>query len=118
MGNVPTFLGMSAFSNDTHSTIYYLPGTTGWGSTLGGRPTVLWNPQMLNDGKFGARTNRFGFTISGTTNLTLLIQACTNLTNPLWVSVSTNTLTNGSSYFSDFQWTNHPTRYYRLASPW
>ncbi|HEV2318574.1 MAG TPA: leucine-rich repeat domain-containing protein [Verrucomicrobiae bacterium] len=25
-------------------TIYYLPGTTGWGSTFGGRPTATWKP--------------------------------------------------------------------------
>ena len=31
--------------------------------------------------------------------------------------VGTNTLTAGSSYFSDPQWTNHPSRFYRLRSP-
>lgn len=25
-------------------TIYYVPGTTGWGATFGGRPTVIWKP--------------------------------------------------------------------------
>jgi hypothetical protein len=41
----------------------------------------------------------------------------TNLANPVWPSVSTNTLTGGLSYFIDPQWTNHPRRFYRLYSP-
>src|SRR5208337_2871719 len=28
------------FTGDTNLTVYYLPGTTGWGSTLGGCPAV------------------------------------------------------------------------------
>ena len=29
----------------------------------------------------------------------------------------TNTITTGSSYFSDPQWTNYPTRFYRFQMP-
>jgi hypothetical protein len=25
-------------------TIYYVPGTTGWGATFGGHPTAPWKP--------------------------------------------------------------------------
>jgi len=46
-----------------------------------------------------------------------VVEACTNLTNPIWFPVGTNTLTGGSSYFSDAQWTNYPARLYRLRSP-
>jgi hypothetical protein len=38
-GNAPG-ADSTVFSNDNNATIYYLPGTTGWGSTFGGRPTV------------------------------------------------------------------------------
>jgi hypothetical protein len=31
------------FYGDNNATIYYLPGTTGWSSPFGGRPTALWN---------------------------------------------------------------------------
>jgi len=31
-----------------------------------------------------------------------------------WPPLATNTLTSGSCYFSDPQWTNYPGRYYRL----
>ena len=30
-----------------HVTVYYLPGTTGWGPTFGGCPTVLWDPPAI-----------------------------------------------------------------------
>src|SRR6185369_14743813 len=35
-GNAPSGGGVSTAQN---ATLYYLPGTTGWGSTFGGRPT-------------------------------------------------------------------------------
>ena len=86
--------------------------------TLGGRPVVLWNPQVqTRDASFGARTNHFGFTITGSSNLVIVVEACTNLAHPVWSPVGTNTLTGGSSYFSDPQWTNYPSRFYRLRSP-
>ena len=40
-GNAPD-TGKNVFSGDTQTTIYYLPGTTGWGTTFGGCPTALW----------------------------------------------------------------------------
>jgi hypothetical protein len=80
--------------------------------------TPLTNPQIqTGDASFGVRTNRFGFTISGTSGSVVVVEACTNLTNPTWAAVGTNTLTGGSSYFSDAQWTNYPARHYRLRSP-
>jgi hypothetical protein len=63
------------------------------------------------------QTNRIGFIISWATNISVVVEACTDLANPVWIPVSTNTLTGGSSYFSDPQWTNHPTRFYRLRAP-
>jgi PKD repeat protein len=120
-GNAPS-ADSSIFINDNNTnTVYYLPGTTGWGTTFGGRPTALWylpNPMILNnDPSFGVQTNRFGFTISWATNISVVVEASTNLTNPVWTPVATNTLTGGTSYFSDPQWTNVPNRFYRLRSP-
>jgi hypothetical protein len=116
-GNAPS-LGSGAFDGDNNAIVYYLPGTTGWGLTLGGRPTVVWNPQVQSSrATFGVRTNRFGFTITGSSNLVIVVEASTNLANPLWSPVATNTLTTGSSYFSDPQWTNYRGRFYRLRSP-
>ena len=74
-------------------------------------------PQVLTrDASFGVRTNQFGFTITGTSNLVIVVDASTNLANHKWAPVGTNTLANGSSYFSDPQWTNYPGRFYRLRA--
>jgi len=95
-----------------------LPGETGWSSPFGGRPAVLWNPQaQTSDSGFGVRTNQFGFNITGSSGLVIVVETCTNLGNSIWSPVGTNILTGGSSYFSDPQWTNDPSRFYRLRSP-
>ena len=79
---------------------------------------MLWNPQVQTIGaSFGVQTNQFGFTITGSSNLVVVVEACTNLVNPVWVPVGTTTLTGGSSSFSDPQWTNYPARFYRLGPP-
>jgi hypothetical protein len=120
-GNAPSLGGSSVFSGDNNATVYYLPGTSGWGSTFGGRPTALWflpNPLILTSGPgFGVQSNAFGFIISWATNLPVVVEACTNLANHSWSALKTNTLTGGWSYFSDPQWANYPGRFYRLRWP-
>jgi hypothetical protein len=119
-GNAPSLGGTYVFYY-VNATVYYLPGTTGWGTTFGGRPTALWflpNPLILNNGtSFGVQTNRFGFIISWATNTPVVVEVCTNLANHTWAPVGTNTLIGGSSYFSDPKWTNYTRRFYRLRSP-
>ncbi len=120
-GNVPNSVGgelEGALAGDTNTTVYYLPGTKGWTSTFDGRPAVLWNPQLQTSGaNFGVWTNQFGFTIAWGTGMVIVVEACTNLANPTWYPLQTNTLTGASFYFSDSQWTNYPARFYRLRSP-
>ena len=122
----PPSLGSDVFYvyGGNQATVYYLPGTTGWGAPgtlFGDCPTALWflpNPLILNSNpSFGVKTNRFGFIISWATNIPVVVESCTNLANPGWYPVATNTLTGGLSYFSDPDWTNYPGRFYRLRSP-
>ncbi len=105
------------FGND-HATIYYLPGTTGWGVTFGGLTTVPWTlpyPLILSSGpSFGVLTNRFGFIASWATNVSVVVEGSTNLNGPVWQPLQTNTLANGYFYFSDPNWTNYHKRFYRL----
>jgi hypothetical protein len=124
-GNAPSddgteFNGVRNPSN-INATVYYLPGTLGWGNTYGYLPTVPWylpNPLILAQGPgFGVNASQFGFTISWATNAAVVVEASTNLAQPLWSPVATNTLAAGSAYFSDTQWTNSPARFYRLSSP-
>jgi len=102
-------------------TIYYLPGTTGWDSLFPyyfGVPGVLWNPAIqTTNATFGVFSNQFGFNITGTTNIPIVVEASTNLAGASWTPLQTCTLTNGSIYSSDPQWTNYPTRVYRISSP-
>lgn len=123
-GNAPglgaeVFVLFGIFSEPT--TVYYLPGTTGWSmfdSNSDLNPAVPWNPQaQTTDGSFGVQNDQFGFNLTGTSNLVIVVEACTNPANPVWSPVSTNTLINGTSYFSDPQWTNFPGRFYRFSSP-
>jgi hypothetical protein len=99
-------------------TVFYLHGKTGWGPTFGGRPTALWEPlAQTKDASFGVRTTQFGFNINWASSQTVVVEASTNLANPIWSPVSTNTFTSDVSFFSDPQWTNYPGRFYRLRSP-
>ena len=118
-GNAPSH-DSTAFQSD-HGIVYYLPGTGGWGSTYGGLQTALWPLSyalILTGGPgFGVQTNGFGFTVSWSTNLPVVVEASTTLANPVWTPVATNTLTGGSCYFTDPQWRHFPARFYRITSP-
>ena len=117
-GNAPSLGGSDVFEDDGNLTVYCLPGTTGWDTTFGGRPTALWLPQVLtSDSSFGIRTNQFGFSITWASGMTVVVETCTNLANSIWPPLQTNNFTGDSFYFSDPQWTNYPGRFYRLRSP-
>jgi len=118
-GNAPS-LGASVFSN-LSMPVYYLLGTTGWAAFDASShlsPAVLWNARVqTGDGNFGVRTNQFGFTIAGTTDIPIVVEACTNLACPTWTLLQTCCVTNGSIYFCDPQRTNYPGRFYRVRWP-
>jgi len=108
------------FAGDNQATIYYLAGTTGWEPSFCGRPTKLWKlPLQNNITQRDLRTNPFGFTILGTNGLTIVIEVSTNLMNPVWIPLQTNVFSSDSFFFSDPQWMNYPSRFYRirLSSP-
>jgi len=75
-GNAPAVSG-SAFLSDTNAAVHYLPGTTGWGSTFGGWPTVLWNvatatPTVVNDSVVGATVTDGGFGYTNTPSVRII----------------------------------------------
>jgi hypothetical protein len=103
-GDAP-LVGSSAFDQAGAATIYYLPGTTGWAPAFAGRPTTAWslpNPVILTSRPgLGVGTNGFGFIISWVTNIPVVVEAATDLADPHWSPVSTNTLTDGTARFTD-----------------
>jgi hypothetical protein len=120
-GNAPA-VGRHVFDDNGRpplfdpATAYYLPGTTVWDSTFAGIPTALWTlpyPLILNN-NLGVRSNQFGFTVSWATNLSVVVEASTDLNNPKWSPLTTNALSGGTFYFSDPQWGNYPSQFYRV----
>jgi hypothetical protein len=112
-GDAPS-VGYNVFNADNKLTVYYLPGTTGWDTWVAPPPAVLWNPQPQS---IGVQTNQIGFTIIGTADIPMAVVASTNHASGSWTTLQSCTLTNGSIYFSDPQWTNYPVRLYRIRSP-
>lgn len=119
-GNAPIEVGWGTFNGCNVTVVYYLPKTFDWERTFGNPSvlTALWNPQFqTGDASFGIHTNCLGFSIAGTTNIPIVLEAATNLTGAPWTILQSCTLTNGSIYFSDPAWTNFPSRFYRIRSP-
>ena len=117
-GNAPTNIGPSVFYGATNVVVYYLPEATGWGPTFAGRPTAAWLPiAQPADASFGIQNHKFGFSVNWVSDRIIVVDACTNLSSPIWQPVQTNILIGGSFYFIDAQWTNYSGRFYRLRSP-
>ena len=94
----------NVFLSDNNATAYYLPGATGWDvfAANTGLSPVLWNPAIQTGaGSFGVTANHFGFNITNTANLTVVVEVCTNLAGQVWVPLTTNTLVNGVFFFSE-----------------
>jgi hypothetical protein len=72
---------------------------------------------QTGDGNFAVRNNQFGFNITGTTNIPIVVEACTNLANTNWTGLQSVTLTNGVFHFSEPLQTNSSGRFYRVSSP-
>jgi hypothetical protein len=116
-GNAPS-LGLDVFAADNRATVYYLPGTSGWDATFGGRPTALWRPRIQSGGPdFGFHAGQMGFNVLWTRGMTVVVEASPTLFPPAWSSVSTNSFTSDSFHFSDPDWANYPSRFYRIRSP-
>jgi hypothetical protein len=117
-GSAPS-IDSGVFDQIGSTTLYYLPGTIGWGSSFGGRPTAPWllsTPLILTAPNFGIQTNAFGFRISWATNASVVVEASADPTAQTWSPVSTNTLVDGWTDYHDSEWTNNPARLYRVRS--
>jgi len=118
MGTAPSLGGggSSLFSGADYSVIYYRPGAAGWGTTFAGRPALPCNPHVQN-GSAGLRGGQFGFSVTGSYGLRIVVEASANPANPVWVPMATNAMGFGSYYFSDPTSMQYPRRFYRLRSP-
>jgi hypothetical protein len=106
------------FLRATNITVYYLPGTTGWASTFGGQPTTLWLP-LMQARTIGSDpgTNGFDFNICWADGQKIVIEACSNLNNPAWYPMRTDTVSSGVVHFNDPGSPSVPSRFYRVHAP-
>jgi len=110
--------GWDVFNNANLATVYYLAGASGWGETYEGRPTALWElPGAVAAVNVGFKNGVFGFDLTGADGQTVVVEACADLKLQNWVPVSTNTLTGGTSSFTDPDWGGYPARFYRTVTP-
>ncbi len=95
-GHSPS-VGDSVFEGDNHATVYYLPGTTGWGPTFGGRPAALCRPDVNGTKSTLAiiaptasqRWSNAVFTVKGTARDNVQVSKVWCQTNGVWGPVST-----------------------------
>ena len=113
LGNAPTLLEPEALEG----MVYRLPGATGWDAPIGDPPFVasIWPQIQTGEAGFGVRTNQFGFNFFTHSNSFVVVEMATNLANPVWVPVLTNTPSASRAWFSDPGWTNSPRRFYRVS---
>jgi len=92
--------------------VYFLPATSGWDETFGGRPTMLWVPEISEEG-LGMQAGQFGFNMNWAPGKSVVVEACANLADPDWVPLETNVLADGTGTFNDPGGSNHVGRFYR-----
>ncbi len=112
-GSAPTY-GSHCFGDGYGPTVYYLPGTTGWGSTSADRPAVLWNPEFT---AVDLKAGGISCTVTGTTDIPVALEVSTNLAAKQWTRLCTTNLSGGMSDLVDSAATNQPTRFYRIVGP-
>jgi hypothetical protein len=89
MGNAPS-LTAYAFNGDNNATVYYLPGTTGWDTTYGGRPTAVWWIPPTIQGSPLSQTAEVGSRVDLRVEATCPLYYLWYLNNTNLISCSTN----------------------------
>ena len=124
--------GSIAASNSTNVTVTFSPvAVATYGGTItvnsdktsgtntisvSGNGTIL-RLEAQDDASFGVVSNRFGFNVNWISGRVVVVDACTNLNNPVWTPLQTNTLGANPVYFGDSKWTNYIGRFYRIRAP-
>lgn len=117
--DAPSNIGLGAFEGANNMTVYYLPRATNWPPVpepWADRPTALWLPEAQDDDSLGVQAGKFGFNVEWAEGLTVVVEGATNLFDPEWIPLATNTFTGEAHDFRDPGWTNYPGWYYRIRS--
>ena len=107
--------GWSVFGSSTNATVYYLPDRGGWNGTYAERPAILWNPIFA---AVDPGANPVSWTVTGTPNIPTAFEFRTNILTGQWRRLlTTNLSSTGSCNLHDPDWTNFPSRFYRISGP-
>jgi hypothetical protein len=109
--------GGSIIDSSAVAIIDAVPGVASPDGSPAGEIIITAVPQLILLTSPSAAGGNFGFDISGPFNASIVVEACTNLTNPVWIPVVTNVLSNGTNHFSDPNWANSPNSFYRVSKP-
>lgn len=86
---------------------------SGWSATFCGVPVTTWEPEIC---RAGFSNDAFGFRVDWASGRAVRVQACTNLFDPVWINLSTNTIVGGNCQFSDDSATVSGRRFYRIVT--
>jgi hypothetical protein len=114
LGEAPSDPGV-VFSPNPSTAVYYLAGTSGWGSSFGGLPVQPWVPQARESG-FVA--DHFSATVTGPESVVVIMDASPTVGPPQWQPVATNTLSFTSrTTLLDPRINEADSQFYRFRSP-
>lgn len=102
------------FDSAAGVTVYFVRAGIGWGAFLAGRPAVFWNPEFAG-ARVSAGGSGFVFRVVGSPDIPVAVEATTNLLGGAWLLLQTNRLSAGSLDISDPDFTNCPSRFYRVT---
>ena len=114
----PDYAGFVAVSADGNVRLAGLIGIASFPQSFPPGPLLSRRvPFQPSFGESQVGAGPFQVVASGAYGQTLVMDACTNLFEPTWTPVGTNTLTRGTATFTDPNALHHPGRFYRLRTP-
>ncbi len=115
-GNAPIIPAWLLTGSST--TVYYLPGTSGWSGTFGGRPALLWNPAFAGCRPDTPVPGSLRLDINGTATIPLRIETSDDLGPAEWSKLSDVTVgAGGEVSVSDPAAGMAPQQFYRIVFP-
>lgn len=110
-GDCPTYVSASAFQSDV--LLHYRFNKSGWHAADLGFSTTLWRAKIETDSICLAE-NELRFYYNGPPNDTAIVQISTNYAKN-WINVHTNILSSASSEFTDINYPNNKSCFYRIV---
>jgi len=114
LGDAPTVDGDIFDGCSAALRVYTLPGTMGWAATFAGYTPEPWSPHITAAG-LDSGSGHFGFLADWAAGMKAVLQVHTNLVSTDWQPLYTGTFVNATHHFDDPEWTNNPSRFYRLV---